>query len=188
MRRRRHGLPHINTSSMTDLAFTLLFFFLVAATIDADSGLLRLLPPSETTKQNKQTPKIKQRNVFIIEIRSNNSILANGAEIRLTELREKCMQFINNTENNPQFAEKQFQSINLIGNCMRSKAIVYLKIDRQARYQSYIDVQSEISAAYIQMRENAAAHYFNKPIEKLSKIQLDAIKALIPQRITETEL
>ena len=37
--------PEINASSMADVAFLLLIFFLVATTMDVDSGLNRVLPP-----------------------------------------------------------------------------------------------------------------------------------------------
>ena len=41
----KKSVPEINASSQADIAFLLLIFFLVAASMDTDSGIFRRLPP-----------------------------------------------------------------------------------------------------------------------------------------------
>ncbi|MBU0765092.1 MAG: biopolymer transporter ExbD, partial [Bacteroidetes bacterium] len=41
----KRDVPEIPNASMADIAFMLLIFFLVATTMDIDSGLNRKLPP-----------------------------------------------------------------------------------------------------------------------------------------------
>lgn len=188
MRRRRHDLPHINTSSMTDLAFTLLFFFLVAATIDADSGLLRLLPPQENAQQKADPPKVKERNVLVIELHPKNVIVVGNSQTNLRDLEQRCVDFIDNKNNDELLSESSIQNINLVGKVAVSKGIIYLKIHRQASYQSYISLQGAVTAAYNRLRNAASVRYFQKRQDLLSEQQHDALKKMIPQRVTETEL
>jgi biopolymer transport protein ExbD len=61
---RRRELQEINAGSMADIAFQLLIFFLVATTMDTDSGIFRKLPPMPEEEQ-KEEKEIKDRNIFV---------------------------------------------------------------------------------------------------------------------------
>ena len=49
--------PGINASSMADISFLLLIFFLVTTSMDVNSGLSRKLPPPLHQEQNSQMLK-----------------------------------------------------------------------------------------------------------------------------------
>jgi hypothetical protein len=84
----------------------------------------------------------------------------------------------------------------VLGRMMVSKQIVSLQNDRGTSYEMYIKVQNELVGAYNDVREEYAQKKFGKTIKqleegadrsKLMKEQLEAIKDVYPQRISEAE-
>ena len=61
--------PGLNTSSMSDISFLLLAFFLLVSNINTDQGIARRLPPPLPPNQEKP-PDIKERNIFVVKINS----------------------------------------------------------------------------------------------------------------------
>ena len=61
---KNHTTSEINASSMADIAFLLLVFFLVTTTIDIDQGLLVKLPPIPPQDLIDDRVIIKERNLF----------------------------------------------------------------------------------------------------------------------------
>ena len=43
--RRNRETPEVNAGSMADIAFLLIIFFIITATINSDEGISRKLPP-----------------------------------------------------------------------------------------------------------------------------------------------
>ena len=76
MARSKRGKTDINSSSMADIAFLLLIFFLVTTTIANDRGLSMQLPPKPD--QNQDIIKIPERNNFKILINSADRLLVEG--------------------------------------------------------------------------------------------------------------
>lgn len=65
-------LPEINASSMADIAFLLLIFFLVTTTMDTDAGIIRILPPNS----DDVIPEIRHdRDVYVVLTNANNQLL-----------------------------------------------------------------------------------------------------------------
>lgn len=105
MARNKRAIPEINASSMADIAFLLLIFFLVTTTMDTDWGIARLLPPPDEQKQDDQV-KIKERNVFVVLVNANDQLLVEGELLDVSQLKDKAVEFISNPANKEDLPEK----------------------------------------------------------------------------------
>ena len=68
--------PEINASSMADIAFLLLVFFLVTTTIDSDKGLTVKLPPIPDSEDEIVTSNQNKRNVLNILVNAKDQMLS----------------------------------------------------------------------------------------------------------------
>tara|TARA_Y100001970_G_scaffold273563_1_gene371959 strand:- start:113 stop:526 length:414 start_codon:yes stop_codon:yes gene_type:complete len=73
---KRRDTVEINSSSMADIAFLLLIFFLVTTTISMDQGL-NLILPSEGNEM-----KVNPNNISIVSINEAGKVLFNGRLIK----------------------------------------------------------------------------------------------------------
>lgn len=178
--------PEINGGSMADIAFLLLIFFLVATTMDIDTGLQRQMPPYNPDAEQSDD-QIKERNVYVVLINSNDQLLVEGQQMNVHQLREKAKEFIMNPQNKDNLPEKRPAQIDLLGDVMVSKGIISLQNDRGTSYDMYIKVQNELIAAYNEVRDEEAMKRFGRRYEDLTEEQEDAIKEFIPQIISEAE-
>ena len=186
MARKSKETPEINGGSMADIAFLLLIFFLVATTMDIDTGLSRQMPPYNPEAQ-KNDDQIKERNVYVVLINSNDQILVEGQQMNVHKLREEAKEFIVNPENKSNLPEKTPRNIDFLGERMVSKGIISLQNDRGTSYGMYIKVQNELIAAYNEVRDEVSMREFGKHFDDLSKEKQDAIKEYYPQIISEAE-
>jgi len=112
--------PAIPTSSMADIAFLMIIFFLVSTTMKRDQGLGLTLPG-----YGQSTVKVRKKNICNIWINAQEKIALDGKPVSLGEIK-------------PILEEK------LKAN---EKLIVSLKTDKQASYNAMIDVLDEIKLA-----------------------------------------
>lgn len=193
----RREAPEINAGSMADIAFLLLIFFLVTTTMDVDGGLTRKLPPP-IEDEMEDPPEVKQRNVFQVLVNSNNDLLVEGDVMLVSNLREAAKEFIigDPTFQDEAMPEGKPTEVPVLGNIMVSKQIVSLQNDRGTSYEMYIKVQNELVAAYNEVRDEYAQEQFGKTMKQLeneaersktAELQLDAVKDVYPQRISEAE-
>ncbi len=182
----KREIPEINAGSMADIAFLLLIFFLVATTMDVDSGLQRRLPPwiDETTEK---PPEIKKRNVFTVLINANNQLLVQNEWGDIRTLRKKAKEFIENPNDDPELPEKEMIEVPFFGTYPVSKQVISLQNDRGTKYEMYLKVQNELVAAYNELRNELAKKKFGKEYSKLEQKQQEAINQIYPQRISEAE-
>ncbi|MBR1517766.1 MAG: biopolymer transporter ExbD, partial [Bacteroidales bacterium] len=89
--------PGLNTSSMADISFLLLTFFLMTSSINTDQGIARRLPPPLPPDQDK--PEVRERNIFVVKINSKDRLLYNGEIGRIEDLRDRAKEFLANPEN-----------------------------------------------------------------------------------------
>ena len=64
---------------MADISFLLLIFFLVATTMNTDTGLMRMLPPMPPENQQQEEIKVKERNLFLVLISGSGNIMAGAS-------------------------------------------------------------------------------------------------------------
>jgi Biopolymer transport protein ExbD/TolR. len=179
--------PEVNSSSVADIAFLLLIFFLVSTTMDVDTGIYKKLPPIPEEDQVDTDQKVKKRNVLAILVNRNNELLVNGELLDISQLREKTKEFILNPNNSEDLPEKQVKTIPYFGDVMVSKGLVSLQNDRGTSYETYIKVQDELAIAARELKDEKAMSKWGKAYSELDDEQQDAVKKYVPMAISEAE-
>jgi biopolymer transport protein ExbD len=115
--------PEIPTSSMADIAFLLIVFFLVSTTMNQDKGLSLHLPPVAETKE------VRQKNICNVWINDQDQIAFFESD-QLT-----VVEFANLRTN---IQQRLAANKNLI---------VSLKAQRASTYRMFVDVLDELKLA-----------------------------------------
>lgn len=180
-------VPEINGGSLADISFMLLIFFLVATTMDVDTGLLRRLPPiPEDNVENNV--KVKERNILKVNINKYDRFQVDGRPGDVATLTEIVKEFIINPTNSSKLPERHApKPIPYYGDFAVSKGVVSIKNDRGTTYAVYLTVQNEIIRAFNEIREAEAKRLFKKSFEALTDEKKDAIKKAYPLAISEAE-
>ncbi len=178
--------PGLNTSSMSDISFLLLAFFLLVSNINTDQGIARRLPPPLPPNQPKP-PEVKERNIFVVKINSKDRLLFNGEVGDIRDLRDRAKEFLGNPSNSPELPEKISMDIPLLGSMEVSKGIISLQNDRGTSYDMYVAVQNELTAAINEMRNELSVTKFGRRYADLTKSQAEAVDQAIPIAISEAE-
>ncbi|MEJ2195982.1 MAG: biopolymer transporter ExbD, partial [Ignavibacteriaceae bacterium] len=136
LRKKKSHEATIPTSSMADIAFLLLIFFLVATIIDVDTGigltLPEYIPPDEI-----EEVKVDPDRMAAILINESGEVLLDGKPISLFQIKNTLK---------PRIISK----IDLPSN---KKLIVSLKTDRKTVYNAYIQALDQIKMAYLEVRD-----------------------------------
>lgn len=146
LERRKHRKGTIPTSSMADIAFLLLIFFLVTTTIDVDSGIAMVLPP----EVDHQPPPVKERNMLKVLVRSDKVLLVEDKPISLHALGAEIKRHVLNCAEGYDYG------------CLATyaqhptKAIVSIKTARGTPYDAYINVLDEVWITYHRMWDDEA--------------------------------
>ena len=181
-------VQEINAGSMADIAFLLLIFFLVATTMNVDSGIQRVLPPMPDETQQQQAMDVKKRNILLVFVSKFDDIMVGGERMDITQLKDKVKEFVLNPADDPNLPEKEVTKIDLIGNFPVSKGVVSLQNDRGTSYNRYIMVQNELTRAFNEIRDMVAAQYFDgKKFLDLEEEQRSAVQKAVPLKISEAE-
>ncbi|AVR45215.1 biopolymer transporter ExbD [Christiangramia fulva] len=197
----KRSAPEVNAGSMADIAFLLLIFFLVTTTIETDKGISRKLP--EWQPEDIEPPVIKQRNIFTVQVNSNDELLVEDEEMQLEDLRQAAFKFLDNGAGTGdeacsfcQGAKDPSSSVN------PQKAVISLQNNRGTSYSMYIAVQNELVAAYNELRDREAKRMYGVTYTKMEKMyndpnyngdkdalkeKIDVITNMIPQKLSEAE-
>ncbi|MBQ5625684.1 MAG: biopolymer transporter ExbD [Paludibacteraceae bacterium] len=182
-------IPQINASSMADISFLLLIFFLVTTSMDVNQGLARRLPAPIPPDAKVEDTDINKRNLFVVKINWENKLLVQGQELDVKQLRAKAKEFIANPEDKadmPKLFEEDFGQP--FGTLKYTKEhVISVQNDAETQYQAYLEVQNELVAAYNELREECAQKYFHKPYTELDEEWQKKIQKIYPQKISEAE-
>ena len=187
--------PDINAGSQADIAFLLLIFFLVATTMNTDTGLARMLPPLPPEDQKQEDVKVKERNLFLVLVSGSGNIMAgtpNQQEvIGLRQLKDKAKEFIINPMDDENLPEKVDKEIQLADGGTwvypESQGVISLQTTRDTNYQSYIMVQNELTRAFNEVRDEVAVRKFGAKFSELNADERDAVSKAVPMKISEAE-
>lgn len=167
----------------------LLIFFLVTTTMDVDSGLERRLPQMPPDQEEPDdTPPIKERNVFAVLVNTNNQLMVEGEPMRVDDLREKAKEFLENPANDINLPEKKVEYVEFFGEIeIPKQPVISLRNDLGTQYGVYLRVQNELVAAINELRDKFAKKQFGKPYSALEKAEQNAIRKIVPMKISEAE-
>lgn len=180
-------VPEINGSSMADIAFIALIFFLMVTTMDKEEGIARQLPPIPPEDQKVEDQQVNRRNIIQVKINANDRLLAGGVPMDVSQLKDKIKEFMTNPNDDPNLPEKEVKEIKGIGPVPVSKGVISLQNDRGTTYQAYITVQNELVKAINELRDDFSMRTFGKKYAKLDEEQQNAVRDAVPQRISEAE-
>ncbi len=191
----KRKIQEINAGSMADIAFLLLIFFLVATTMNTDTGLVRMLPPMPPEDQPQDEIKVKERNLFLVFINGRGDIMAGAAgkqeAIDLRQLKDRTKEFILNPLDDENLPEKTNKDIELPdgGKWVYpvSEGVVSLQTPRDTGYQSYIMVQNELTRAFNEVRDEVAQRKFGAKFADLPEELRNAVSKAVPLKISEAE-
>jgi biopolymer transport protein ExbD len=177
----KRSTPEVNASSMADIAFLLLIFFLVTTTIASDKGLTLRLPPKRPPDAMDEI-KLKDRNVFNVLVNSNNQLLVEEELMSVKDIKEAAKRFIMNNGKDEKSSESP------------DKAVISLKHDRGTQYEVYINVMDELKKAYNELRAEymgiTVAEYLdseNDASNAKRNPKLEEAKLKVPYQLSEAE-
>ncbi len=198
----RRSTPEVNAGSMADIAFLLLIFFLVTTTIEKDKGIARQLPPKEEVTD---PPKIKQKNLFIVNVNRHDQLLVDDELMELKNLRKAAVEFLDNggaPKGSPEYCDYCKGKRSPESSDNPDKAVISVQNDRLTSYKMYIAVQNELVAAYNQLRDRESQRLYGWKFTEMSKAldegnysgnkdalqeKLETIQKLFPLKLSEAE-
>ena len=199
MARKKRKVPGLNGSSLADISFILLIFFLITTSMDTDTGLVRRLPQPPDPNQQEEDVKVKGRNVLVVQVNMNNEILyyygdeakrVTVSDVQPADLRKVAKEFIANPENKanrPEFHPAD-PPLPLLGAYPITKNhIISVQTDRSTKYDVYFQIQNELMAAYNELRDEFAREKFGKYFRDLTEDERLAVTGVYPMKISEAE-
>jgi len=199
----RRSTPEVNAGSMADIAFLLLIFFLVTTTIEKDTGIARQLPPKEPPTDEQV--KIKEKNLFIVNVNRSDQLLVEEKLMELKDLREAAIAFLDNggaASGTPEYCNYCKGKRNPESSDNPDKAVISVQNDRLTSYKMYIAVQNELVAAYNFLRDRESQRLYGWKFTELTKAidegnfkgneqditsKLEIIQKMFPQKLSEAE-
>lgn len=191
MARGKKKAGEINSSSMADIAFLLLIFFLVTTTMDVDTGMKRTLPKWVDATEQQNDVDVNERNVLKVNVSKSGMIMVGTEEYVPSDLRRsgrhsRLSQEVYNFLTLPDRSAKKATEIDGT-NYDISEGLVSLKADDETKYKIYLQVQDELTHAFNLYRDDISLKVYGKKYGELEDIQANNIRKAVPMRISEAE-
>ncbi|MGB5417412.1 ExbD/TolR family protein [Algibacter sp.] len=177
-------VPEVNAGSMADIAFLLLIFFLVTATISSDEGINRLLP-RDCPPGMDCTSDVNERNILRIVINNSDEVMMENDIIPLANLKDLTKSFLDNNGDESCNYCHGFQDAKSSDN--PKKAIVSLQNGQQTSYKTYVAVQNEITKAYYELRQSYSLNVIGKASDRLTSTEEKQARDAYPFILSEAE-
>ena len=126
--KKRREVDEINSSSMADIAFLLLVFFLVTTTIDPGEGLTMVLPPYEADQLNKDADEIVK-----ILVQASGQVLFDGEVMVIEQIKEN--------------AKNKVQEFQIVKKDDKKQPIFVVITHEKAQYQTFLKVLDQLKLA-----------------------------------------
>lgn len=164
LRRKRRGVPGLNTSSTADISFMLLIFFLVTTSMEVDMAMSRQMPPYNPDQEAKPQD-VDRSKVLTLSLESDGSVKVDDKPVTDRKAMRRTI--------------KDF--IAHIG----PTHIIELHTNGNASYESYFSLQNDIVRSYRELRDASAKHRFGVPFALCNEDGKKHISDLYPQRVQE---
>jgi len=158
--------PPLQVGSMADIAFLLLIFFLVTATVQTEAGLNITLPRYE---EDPKPTNWNEKNVLSIELNALDELQVEQEAMSTKLLTQKVEDFVFNEVTNPK------------------KAIVSITTNSGSTYKQYIGVLDAVKAGYQAVWNRVAIQKYNMRYQDLPSKQQQEVFDTFPLVVAETE-
>jgi hypothetical protein len=206
----KNKLVQVNAGSMADIAFLLLVFFLLVTTIQADKGLLRILPGKDDAASD-----VPSESVLSISINGKGDILVNDDFTRISELGSRAFSFLSNggiLANQPldpdlpqrvwvsfddaaagrESFSDTLNALRLFGDFKKLplNSIICVGYQEDTEYSRYIDVLNLLDSVTNNLRDELCQSRLGVSYRSLTGTEADikirnAVKVIVPNCVTE---
>jgi hypothetical protein len=159
--------------------------------MNSDKGLSRVLPPLPPEDVKVEDIKVKERNVLLVFVNAAGQIMAGNESMDIRGLKDKAKEFILNPMDDENLPEKKDTEIDLPDGSKWtypvSEGVISLQTTRDTNYETYIQVQNELTRVFSEIREDVSMSKFGKPFGELNEDERKVITKAVPQKISEAE-
>ena len=167
----------IPTSSMADIAFLLLIFFLVTTTINVDTGIGMTLPPK--LEEEQEPPPVKERNMLKILVNTQGQVLLEEEPSSVSAIRGEVKKHVLNNGKDPNYAASP------------EDAVISIKTTRQTPYDVYISALDEVWMGYRAIWDSEARQMglqsYRQYTDQLGEDEENMIREKIPANVSIAE-
>ena len=173
-RRSRRPISKLNTSSIADIAFLALVFFLLTSAKPEEKGFPMKLQPYTYCGMIDYV-EIKKRNVLFVTVKERNQLFVNERPASPLHLAEVTRLFITNPHQDSTLAKSP------------KKALVQFSYQKETSYDTFIQIYNELKRAYHEIWEEEALIRYGFHYKSLDNDKKRAIHRDFPLVISEVE-